>query len=83
MFKFLLKSTNEYRFETLDEVKAFQDKLRAEAEEGGWQLNSYNWSEKEIKAQGEVIDTYFVVKAQSVFNTPKNPELEISTVSFS
>lgn len=77
MLHYLLKSTNEYRFETVEEVEKFHKELQGQAAAVGYQLASFGYVEKEVKGGGEVIDSYFVVKATFVFNSPKDPQLPI------
>lgn len=82
MIKYLIKSTNEVRLETMDDVEQFHKNLQKEAEEGGYTLSTFSWAEKEVKAQGEVIETYYQVKFAFVFNTLKDPERPYKSIEF-
>lgn len=74
MIKWLIKSQNEFRLETMSDVEAFHKQLQKEAEEGGYTLTSFSWAEKTIKEKGEVVDTFFQVKTVFSFNVLKEPE---------
>jgi len=72
--KYLLKTTEEFRLETLDDVKQFHTNLEKDAAEQEYNLSGFSWSEKYEKEKGEVIGSYFVVKAIKVFDEAKMPE---------
>ena len=78
----ILKNTTEYRIDTIEEVEEFHQQLQDQSAEGGYTLNSFSWTKKEVTKQGEIIDEYFVCRAQFVFNVPKNPELPYFDVTF-
>lgn len=82
MIVYLIKSTNEVRIETMDEVEDFHKQLQEEAEENGYTLSSFSWSEKTVKAQGEVVDVYYQVKYQFVFNNLKEPEKVLDSIEY-
>jgi hypothetical protein len=73
MIKYLLKNTAEYRIDDIEDVKKFHEQLQEQAKEGGYTLNSFSWSEKSSKLDGD-IEIYFVVKATFIFNVAKDPE---------
>lgn len=72
--KYLLKTTEEYRLETLDDVKQFHETLEKDAVAQEYILSSFAWTEKYEKEKGEVISSYFVVKAVKTFDEAKAPE---------
>lgn len=82
MIQWLVKSTNEYRIETLEEVEAFHKFLQNKAEQEGYQLSAFSWNEKQIKESGEIVDVYYQVKATNIFNTLKSPENPFMDVEF-
>lgn len=68
---YLLNCTNVYRVAT--EVAAL--KLRDELSSLPYgELTQFAYSVKEVKAKGEVVDTYYVVKAKITFTAEKEPE---------
>lgn len=81
MIKWLLKSTNEYRLETLSDVEEFHKQLQKQAS-NGYTLTSFSWSEKIKKSKEEILDQYFVVKYTFTFNDPKDPENTFSDISY-
>lgn len=70
MVKYLLKITEEYRLESMEDVKALQEEFKANPQ---YTLASYSWVEKPIKEGGEVIDAFYQVKATKVFQEIKDP----------
>lgn len=82
MIKWLIKSQNEYRLETMTDVEEFHKELQKEAENGGYTLTNFSWAEKAVKEKGEIVETYFQVKATFVFNTLKDPENPFSKVEY-
>lgn len=77
MLHYILKSTTEYRIETVEEVERFHKKLQGQAAAGQYQLSAFSYIEKEVKSSGEVVDSYFIVKVTFVFNDAKDPQLPI------
>ena len=69
MIKWLIKNTAEYRLETIEDVKKFEQQMREEAKEGDYTLTNFSYAEKEVKVKGEVVETYYQVKITTVFNT--------------
>lgn len=72
--KYLLKTTEEYRLFTLEDVKDFHKTLEQDAANQGYTLSSFTWTLKEIRVKGEVEDEYYVVKATKFFDDAKAPE---------
>ena len=71
---YLLNTTNVYRVPTEIAALELRDYL-SNLEYG--ELTQFSYAIKEVKAKGEVVDTYYVVKAKIVFTTEKEPELVI------
>ena len=82
MIKYVLKSTIEYRLESVEDVKEFEKELRNQAINNGYVLSAYGYTKKETKAQGEIVDEYFVVKATLLFNVAKEPTLPVVDVEY-
>lgn len=72
--KYLLKATEEYRLESLEDVKQFHESMEKDAETQDYTLGSFGWVEKPIKEGKEVVDSYFVVKLVKIFDEAKDPE---------
>ena len=71
---YLLNSTNVYRVPS----EAAALKLREELSNLDYgELVQFAYSIKEVKQKGEVVDTYYVVKAKIAFTPEKEPELVI------
>lgn len=82
MIRWLVKSTNEYRLETMSDVEQFHQKMQQEAEDGGYTLSAFSWTKREKKEKGEIIDEWFVVKVTFVFNDSKEPENPFTKVEY-
>lgn len=74
MIKWLIKSTNEFRLDTMEDVETFHKDLQKEASTNGYTLTNFSWKEVEKKSKGEVIESWFIVKYTFVFNDSKAPE---------
>ena len=57
MIKWLIKSQNEFRLETMSDVEEFHKEMQKKAADEGYTLSSFSWMEKEVKEKGEVVDT--------------------------
>lgn len=62
-----LKTTEEYRVETEEEVKTISEKFREEARAEGYVINSISYTHKEKKAKGEIIDEGYLLKVVKVY----------------
>ena len=82
MVRWLLDNTAKYRLENIEDVRAFEAKCRTEAEENGYQVSKFNYVEKEIKVDNEVVDSYFIVSLSTVFNIAKDPEMNVIGVDY-
>ena len=69
---YLLKTTNEFRFETLEEVDNFEQEWRATSAIKSFSISSFT---KTLKVSKD--EEYYVVKVVSVFNVAKDPEMEV------
>ena len=81
MITWLIKSTNEYRVDTMEEVEEFHKKLQNKARDEGYTLASFSWAEKVAKCDGEEYP-YYQVKCSFVFNTLKEPENPFLSVEY-
>ena len=70
--KFLLSVKETYRFDTDSEATAF---IEQEKESELWVVKSTNVQFKEVKQKGEVVDSYYKVTIEKVFNNEKEPEV--------
>ena len=82
MVRWLLDNTAKYRFENIEDVRAFEQKCRRDAELNSYQVSKFNYVEKEIKIDGSVEDTYFIVSLSTVFNVAKDPEMNVIGVEY-
>lgn len=74
MREYLINVVNTYRVPTVDDAL----KLREELEQISYgELISFTYTTKYIKAKGEIIDEYQVVKAKIAFNEEKDPDQHI------
>lgn len=80
MRHFVLKNTTEYRIDTIAEVVKFREELQSQAAQDGYSLSAFGYSEKLVKEKGEVVDSYYIVKATFTINDPKEPTIPIFSV---
>lgn len=71
MSKYLLKSQNIYKVDTVERALKLREEL--EACNCG-ELVSFTYTTKYIKAKGEILGEYQIVKATIQFNEEKEPE---------
>lgn len=69
--KYLLNTVVTYRVHTVGDAERLHQELKADHR---FELTAFSYTTKDIKAKGEVIDQYQVVKAKLVFATEKEPE---------
>lgn len=77
MSKFLVKTTEIYRIDSLTEVEEFHKELKGSAE---FELDSFGYKQKQIKHKGEVVDEYCLVTVKKNFNDEKEPISDIKIV---
>lgn len=71
MTEYLVNVVNTYRVPTVEDALLLREKL--ERIPNG-ELVSFTYTTKYIKAKGEIIEEYQVVKAKIAFNEEKEPE---------
>lgn len=72
--KYLTKVTEVYRIDTEEEVDSF---IKDQKSQNIGELVKYNSSKKEVKAKGELIDSYFRVEITRIMNDEKEPDAVI------
>ena len=82
MMTWLVKTTNEYRVESMAEVKQFHEELQQRAIDNGITLSSFSWTEKLVKEGHEIVGEYYQVKATFLVNDIKDPVTPIFDVRF-
>lgn len=82
MVKFLIKATNEYRVETKEDADALHKQIEEEATDNGWTLSGWNETYKTRKAQGEIVEEWYICKSTVVFNDPKEPEDALRNIDY-
>lgn len=74
----LVSTTEIYRADSEGEAQYLINEAK---EDSRYTLTKYNCEQKEVKAKGEVIDTYSKVSLTKVFNNIKEPE-SIVTIEY-
>lgn len=72
--RYLLNVVNTYRVPTVEDALALREELQ---QMPGCELISFQYTTKYIKAKGEILEEYQVVKAKLEFNSEKEPEQEV------
>lgn len=68
--KYLISVVESIRVPNVTEVEKLHTELR---EDKRFELKKFEYTHKEVKSKGEVIDEYELVKATLVFNNEKEP----------
>ena len=58
MSRYLIKTTDVYRVDTLAEVEQFHSELKNDA---NFELDSFGYKQKQVKQKGEIVDEYCLV----------------------
>lgn len=72
--KYLITTTEVYRFSSEDEATNF---IEAAKKESGYVLTKHTVEYKERKQKGEIIDYYWKVTVVKSFNDIKEPETDV------
>ena len=72
--KYLTTTTETYRINTEEEVKAFLEELKKDKT---FTIKKYSSTKKELKQKGEVIDEWIRFTVTKEFNSEKEPYDEI------
>lgn len=72
--KYLISVVETIRVSTVDEVEKLHNELK---EDNKFILKKFEYAHKTVKAKGEIIDEYELVKATLVFNDEKEPENDV------
>jgi hypothetical protein len=75
MNEYLLKVTNVYRVPTVEDALALRERLQ---ETKCGELSSFSYTTKYIKAKGEILGEYQLVKATIVFTEEKEPDIHVT-----
>lgn len=73
--KFLISTTEVYRTDTESEAAALVDEAKNDKK---FVLAKYTTEQKEVKAKGEVIETYFKTTLTKQFTSIKEPDVQAS-----
>ena len=74
MSKFLVSTVETYRVDTDEEAKALIEDAKQSAM---FELGKYSSEYKEVKAKGEVIDSFYKISLTKHFNNIKEPSQHI------
>ena len=73
--KYLVNTTEVYRVESIEEVEALQEEVKAD---GRYEVASFTYKAKNKKLKGEIIDEWYQVSVKKVFNDEKDPYTSVS-----
>lgn len=71
---YLINAVDTYRVATVDDVERLHEELLNDSH---FQLTEFSYKTKQIKAKGEVVEEYQLVKAKKIFNDEKDPDSSI------
>ena len=72
---YLIKTTDIYRVETVDEVEQLHETLKNDK---NFTLGAFSYKTKYIKEKGDIVGEYQIVTAIKIFNEEKEPENPIA-----
>ena len=72
--KYLISVVETIRVANVNEVEKLHTVLK---EDKRFELKKFEYSHKEVKSKGEVIDEYELVKATLIFNNEKEPSCSV------
>ena len=70
MSRYLIKTTDVYRVDTLAEVEQFHSELKNDA---NFELDSFGHKQKQVQQKGEIVDESCLVTVKNIFNCEKAP----------
>lgn len=73
--KYLVNTTEVYRVESIEEVEALQEEVKAD---GRYEVASFTYKAKNKKLKGEIIDEWYQVSVKKVFNDEKDPYTSVN-----
>lgn len=71
---YLVSIVESIRVPNVNEVEQLHTSLK---EDKRFELKKFEYTHKEVKSKGEIIDEYELVKATLVFNNEKEPECSV------
>ena len=71
MVKYLINDTTTYRVSTIEDVEALHEELKNDPT---FELGSFSYKTKQVKAKGEIIDEYRRVMITKEFTSEKEPD---------
>ena len=74
MSKYLVKTTDVYRIDSVNEVEEFHKELKGDPH---FELESFAYQQKQVKQKGEIVDEYCLVTVKKKFNDPKEPMSDV------
>lgn len=72
--KYLINVTETYRLDNEEEVEQVLEEAKHSKD---YELSKYNCANKELKAKGEVIDSWFKLTLTKNFTSEKEPDRQI------
>ncbi len=72
---YLLKVTNTYRVPNETAALALREELDHDTR---GELTAFSYTQKQVKAKGEIVDEYLLCKATIEFNKEKDPTVNIT-----
>lgn len=72
---YLIKVTNTYRVPNEEAALALREELDHDT---CGELTAFSYTQKQVKAKGEIVDEYLVCKATIEFNKEKEPSTKVT-----
>ena len=82
MIKYLIKSTNEVRVETEVDANTLHKECEQFAHDNGYILTSWTQTYRNKKANGEIVEEWYICKYILQFNDPKEPTTPLNDIHY-
>lgn len=82
MLKYLINNVATIRVENEEEANKLHKYYEDFARDNGYVLSAWSQTYRTKKAQGEIIDSWFICKVTLVFNDAKEPITLLDTIDF-
>ncbi len=82
MIRWLIKNTAEIRVESEEDANELHKQYEQFAHDNNYTLSSWTQTYRCKKAQGEIVDSWYICKVVLIFNDAKEPEIALKNIEF-
>lgn len=82
VMKYLISTKEVFRVDTVEDAESLNKELKNDSLNMGYELTSFSYIKKQVKAKGEIVDEYVLCTAVKNFNDPKEPDLLLEEIKY-